>query len=121
MSAQAKTSNPVLDVDVIVRERIEGSIDWILRSLSREAKLAIAASVDVPQLVLRLARVTPSIDPTEQDAGESLARRAEFKRDLLEHAGGALNTKQVQALLGYQSSQAVHKGGRDAPAARGRR
>lgn len=106
MPAQAV---PVPDVDAIVRQRIEGSVDWILRSLSREAKLAIAGSVDVPQLVLRLARATPSTDPAESEAGERLAREAEFKRDLLERAGGALNTKQVQALLGYQSPQAVHK------------
>jgi len=97
------------DVDAIVRARIEGSVDWILQALSREDKLAVAGSVDVPQLVLRLARATPAIDPAKSDAGERLARSAEFKRDLLERAGGAMTAGQVQELLGHKSVQAVHK------------
>lgn len=102
-------ANQISDVDAIVRKRIEGSVDWILRSLSREDKLTLAGSIDVPQLVLRLARATPSIDPDQTDAGERLARTAEFKRNLLERAGGALTAKQVQVLLGHRSMQAVHK------------
>jgi len=99
----------VIDVDVVFRQRLENSVDWLIRSLSREAKLAVVASADVPQLVLSLARNTPSTDPEERQAAERLARTAEFKRDLLQRAGGTLTTEQVRELLGHKSVQAVHK------------
>lgn len=99
----------LIDVDTVLRQRIEGSVDWFIKSLSREAKLAVLGSVDVPQLVSRLARSTPSTDPGENKAAELLARTSEFKRDLLRKAGGQITTEQVRQLLGYKSAQAVHK------------
>lgn len=104
----ASIANAV-DVDVVFRQRLENSVEWLVRSLSREAKLAAVGSADVPELVLSLARNTPSTDPAERDAAEQLARTAEFKRDLVRRAGGALTTEQVRMLLGYRSAQAVHK------------
>jgi hypothetical protein len=52
---------------------------------------------------------TPSTDPAERDAAERLVRTAEFKRDLLQRAGGSLTAEQVRTLLGYKSFPAVHK------------
>lgn len=98
-----------VDLDAIFRQRLENSVDWLIRSLSREAKLAVISSADVPQLVLSLARNTPSTDPAETDAAERLVRTAEFKRDLLQRAGGSLTAEQVRTLLGYKSVQAVYK------------
>jgi hypothetical protein len=99
----------LVDVDTVLRQRIEGSIDWFIKSLSRDAKIAVLGSIDVPQLVFRLARNTPSTDPGETEAAQQLARTAEFKRELLQRAGGQMTTKQVRNLLGYKSVQAVHK------------
>lgn len=42
-------------------------------------------------------------------AAERLTRTAEFKRDLIERAGGALTAEQIQKLLGHKSVQAVHE------------
>ena len=96
-----------VDIDVVFRQRLENSVDWLIRSLSREEKLAVVDSADVPQLVLSLARNTPFTDPAERDEAERLAQTAEFKRDLLKRAGGALTAGQVCTLLGYKSIQAV--------------
>jgi hypothetical protein len=35
-------------VDAIFRQRLENSVDWLIRSLSRKAKLAVIGSADVP-------------------------------------------------------------------------
>lgn len=98
-----------INIDAAIRLRMQTSIDWLLRSLSKAGKIEAVGSADVPQFLLALARHTPSLDPAEGEAAERLARAAAFKRDLLERAGGILTTEQVRTLLGYKSSQAVHK------------
>lgn len=97
------------DVDTVFRERMQSSIDWLARALSNARKMEVVGTADVPQLILALARNTPSVDPAELEAGERLARAAQFKRDLIQRAGGALTTDGARELLGYKSAQAVHK------------
>lgn len=106
MPAQAADQ---INVDAAIRLRMQASVDWLLRSLSKADKIAAVGSADVPQFLLALARRAPSLDPAEQEAAERLAQAAEFRRDLLARSGGALSTEQVRTLLGYKSTQAVHK------------
>jgi hypothetical protein len=61
------------------------------------------------QLLLRLLQETLSIDPSDKSTRERLARVAEFKKRMLDKAGGVLGTKEVREMLGYKSAQAVHK------------
>jgi len=106
MSAQTADQ---ASIDTAILLRWQTSIESLLRSMSKAAKIEAAGSADVPQFLLALARHAPAIDPAERNAAERLAQAAAFKRDLVERAGGALTTDGVRGLLGYKSTQAVHK------------
>lgn len=97
------------EIEAMFRQRMHNSIDWLARSLSGARMMDVVGTADVPQLIIALVRNTPSIDPAHLDAGERLARTAEFKRDLVQRAGGALTAEGVRDLLGHKSLQAVHK------------
>ncbi len=60
-------------------------------------------------MLLSILRSVPAIDQDELRTAERLARTAEFKRDLVERAEGALTAEDVRKLLGHKTVQAVHK------------
>ncbi len=95
-------------VDVIHR-RMRNGAALVARSLSATLLKEVAGTADFSQMLITILRNTPAIDPDDLRAAERLARTAEFKRDLVERAGGALTAEQVRKLLNYKSVQAVHK------------
>lgn len=101
------------DIDTILRDRLVGSVDRILRMMSTTAKSTAIASVDVPTLMLSIARELPVVDGDEQELADEITDAITFKRDLIDRAGGALSAEKVQALLGHKSAQAVYKAVKD--------
>lgn len=105
MSAQAASA----DVVEVIHRRMQNGADLVTRSLPAPRLKDVASAAGFAQMLVAILRNTPAIDPDELRAAEGLARTAEFKRDLVERAGGALTSEQVRKLLGYRSVQAVHK------------
>ena len=105
MSATAASA----DVVEIIHRRMQNGADLVTRSLPAPRLKDVASAAGFAQMLVAILRNTPAIDPDELRAAERLARTAEFKRDLVERAGGALTSEQVRKLLGYKSVQAVHK------------
>lgn len=105
MSAQAASA----DVVEVIHRRMQNGADLVTRSLPAPRLKDVASTAGFAQMLIAILRNTPAIDPDELRAAESLARTAEFKRDLIDRAGGALTSEQVRKLLGYKSVQAVHK------------
>lgn len=105
MSAQAASA----EVVEVIHRRMQNGADLVARSLSAARLKDVAGTADFAQMLIAILRNTPAIDPDELRTAERLARTAEFKRGLVEQAGGALTAEQVQKLLGYKSVQAVHK------------
>ena len=105
MAAQVASAEMV----EVIHRRMQNGADLVARSLSASHLKDVVGTAGFTQMLIAILRNTPSIDPDELCAAERLARTAEFKRDLVERAGGALTTEQVQKLLGYRSVQAVHK------------
>lgn len=97
------------EVVEVIHRRMRNGADLVARSLSAARLKDVAGTADFAQMLIAILRNTPAIDPNELRTAERLARTAEFKRDLVERAGGALTAEQVQKLLGHKSVQAVHK------------
>jgi len=95
-------------VDVIHR-RMQSGADLLARSRSAVRLKNVAGTADFTQMLVAILRNTSAIDPEQLQAAEQLPRSADFKRDLVERAGGALTSDQVHKLLGYKTVQAVHK------------
>lgn len=93
----------------VIHRRMQNGADLVARSLSATRLKDVVGTAGFTQMLIAILRHTPAIDPEEFRAAERLARMAEFKRDLVERAGGVLTAEQVQKLLGYKSVQAVHK------------
>ena len=104
-------ATPAANAEVVevIHRRMHNGADLVARSLSTERLKAVAGTAGFAQMLIAILRNTPAIDPNELCAAERLSRAAEFKRVLVERAGGALTAGQVQKLLGYRSVQAVHK------------
>ncbi len=105
MSAQAATAEMV----EVIHRRIRNGTDHWARSAPATRVMDVASTAGFVQMLIGILRNAPAIDPDELGTAERLARTAEFKRDLVERAGGALTTEQVRELLAYKSAQAVHK------------
>lgn len=105
MAAQAASA----EVVEVIRRRMQNGTDLVARSLSAPHLKDVAGTAGFAQMLIAILRNTPAIDPDELRTAERLARTAEFKRDLVDRAGGALTAEQVQKLLGYKSVQATHK------------
>lgn len=93
----------------VIHRRMQNGADLVTRSLSATRLKDVAGTAGFAQMLIAILRNTPAIDPDELRTAERLARTAEFKRDLVERAGGALTAEQVRKLLGHKSLQAVHK------------
>lgn len=93
----------------VIHRRMQNGADLVARSLSATRLKDVASTAGFAQMLIAILRNTPAIDPDELRTAERLARTAEFKRDLVERAGGALTAEQVRKLLGHRSVQAVHK------------
>ena len=104
-------ATPAANAEVVevIHRRMHNGADLVARSLSTERLKDVAGTAGFAQMLIAILRNTPAIDPDELCAAERLSRTAEFKRVLVERAGGALTARQVQKLLGYRSVQAVHK------------
>ena len=97
------------EVIEVIQRRMHNGADLVARSLSAARLKDVAGTAGFAQMLIAILRNTPAIDPDELRTAERLARTAEFKRDLVERAGGALTAEEVRKLLGYKSVQAVHK------------
>lgn len=93
----------------VIHRRMQNGADLVARSLSAAHLKDVAGTAGFAQMLIAILRNTPAIDPDELRAVEQLGRTAEFKRDLIDRAGGALTAEQVQKLLGHKSMQAVYK------------
>lgn len=105
MAAQTASAEMV----EVIHRRMQNGADLVARSLSATCLKDVASTANFTEMLIAILRNTPAIDPDELRTAERLARTAEFKRDLVERAGGALTADKVQKLLGYRSVQAVHK------------
>src|SRR3546814_17181202 len=79
------------------------------------AKTAAIGSIDVPALVLNIARGIPSVEAGDPEQAEEITRAIAFKRRLIEAAGGAFDADAVRNMLGHQTVQAVYTAARDRP------
>jgi len=68
-----------------------------------------AASIDVPGLILSLARELPAADVDNPAIAQSIIKTAAFNRRMLDGAGGALSARQLREVLGHKIVQAVYK------------
>ena len=105
MSVQVASS----EVVEVIHRRMQNGAELVSRSLSPTRLKDVASTAGFAQMLIAILRNTPAIDPDDLRTAERLARTAEFKRDLVERAGGALTAEQTCKLLGYKSVQAVHK------------
>lgn len=105
MSVQVASS----EVVEVIHRRMQNGAELVSRSLSPTRLKDVASTAGFAQMLIAILRNTPAIDPDDLRTAERLARTAEFKRDLVERAGGALTAEQTRKLLGYKSVQAVHK------------
>lgn len=106
-------STPMVDVDRILRDRIMASADRIIKMMPASAKTAAIGSIDIPALVLNIARAIPSVEPGDPDHAEEIVRAVAFKRGLIEAAGGAFDAESVRKLLGYKTVQAAYNAAND--------
>lgn len=106
-------SMAAIDVDRILRDRILASADRIIKMMPAAAKTAAIGSIDVPALVLNIARGIPSVEAGDPEQVEEITRAIAFKRRLIEAAGGAFDAEAVRNLLGHKTVQAVYKAARD--------
>lgn len=97
------------EVAEVIHQRMLNGADLIARSLSTENLKKVAGTADFTQMLISILRLSPAIDPEELGVAERLSRAAEFKRDLIKRAGGALTADDVKNLLGHKTVQAVHK------------
>jgi len=67
---------------------MQSRAELVVRSLSATHLKKVAGTADFPQMLIVVLRNTPSIDPQDLRTTGRLARTAEFKRDLVERAGG---------------------------------
>lgn len=105
MSEQAASA----EVVEVIHRRIRNGTDYWVRSAPATRVMDVAGTAGFVQMLLGILRNTPAIDQDELRSAERLARTAEFKRDLVERAGGALTAEDVRKLLGHKTVQAVHK------------
>lgn len=106
-------ANPVAPIDTILRDRIIASADRIVHLMAPAARAEAAKTPDVPSLVLSIMRGLPVSEADDPALKESIVAAAEFKRRLLDAAGGALTAGQVREILGHKTVQAVYKAARD--------
>lgn len=105
MSAQEASA----EVVEVIHRRIRNGTDHWVRSAPATCVMDVAGTAGFVQMLLGILRNAPAIDQDELRTAERLARTAEFKRDLVERAGGALTVEEVRKLLGHKTAQAVHK------------
>lgn len=98
-----------VSVDTILRDRLIASVDRIVHMMGAAAKAEAARSPDVPSLVLNLMRGLPTTETDDATLKDSLVAAVDFKRRMLNQAGGALTAAQVREVLGHKSLQAVYK------------
>lgn len=106
MPAARKASADLVE---IIHRRMENGARLVTRSLPAECLKEVAGTASFPEMLVSILRHLPAISANELEVVEKLARTAEFKRDLIDRAGGALTAEQVRQLLGHKSVQAVHK------------
>lgn len=97
------------EVVEVIHRRIRNGTDLWVRSAPATSVMDVAGTAGFVQMLLGILRNVPAIDQDELRTAERLARTAEFKRDLIERAGGALTAEDVRKLLGHKTVQAVHK------------
>jgi hypothetical protein len=97
------------EVVEVIHQRMLNGAGLVARSLSKAHLSEVAGTASFTDMLIAIIRNTPAIDPDELRVAERLARAAEFRRGLVERAGGALTAEQVQKLFGYKTVQAVHK------------
>ena len=102
-----------IDVDRVLRDRILASADRIIKMMPLAAKTVAISSIDVPALVLNIARGIPAIEADDPEEAEEIANAIAFKRRMIEQAGGAFDAEAVRKLLGHKTVQAVYKAARD--------
>jgi hypothetical protein len=102
-----------VDPDQLLRDRIMASADRIIKLMPASAKAAAIRSIDVPSLVLNLARGIPSVETDNPEAAEKITKAIAFKRRMIDAAGGALTAEKVRELLGHKTIQAVYKAVKD--------
>ena len=101
------------DVDRILRDRILASADRIIKMMPAAAKTVAIGSIDVPALILNIARAIPSVEPGDPEQADEITKAIAFKRRLIEAAGGAFDAEAVRKLLGHKTVQAVYKAAKD--------
>lgn len=101
------------DVDRILRDRILASADRIIKMMPAAAKTVAIGSIDVPALILNIARAIPSVEPGDPEQADEITKAIAFKRRLIDAAGGAFDAEAVRKLLGHKTVQAVYKAAKD--------
>lgn len=102
-----------IDVDRILRDRIVASADRIIGMMPLAAKIAAISSIDPVALVLNIARSIPAIEMEDPAEVEAIVNAADFKRRMIESAGGVFDAEAVRCLLGHKTVQAVYKAARE--------
>jgi hypothetical protein len=105
-----RSAAATVDTEEMLRNRIENSIDKVIRTIPKEALTAALESPGLTEFFAQLVWGLPALDEEEE---EELRRQrlhaVRFKHEMAEAAGGLLDADVVSTMLGYTSRQALHK------------